>query len=241
MKAIVVEDSRLAREGLVRMLSNYPQIQIVGQADTVDSALALVTQWHPDLLFLDIHLPGSNSFALLEQLDYLPKVVFTTAYSDYAIRSFDFNTVDYLLKPISQARLEQAVVKLLAAAESVPESVAAPPMAALERDSKIFVKDGEQCHLVDLKDIIYIESCKNYVQLFFGNQHAFVKKAMTAVEERLPRSLFFRASRQHIVNLRHIVRIEESLSDGYLVRLSNGKELEISRRQASELKELLSL
>lgn len=241
MKAIVVEDSRLAREGLVRMLSNYPQIQIVGQADTVDSALALVAQWQPELLFLDIHLPGSNSFALLEQLDYLPKVVFTTAYSDYAIRSFDFNTVDYLLKPISQARLEQAVVKLLAASETEPESPIPRPVMTLEPDSKIFVKDGEQCHLVDLKDILYIESCKNYVQLFFGSHHAFVKKAMTAVEERLPRSLFFRASRQHIVNLRHIIRIEESLSDGYLVRLSNGKELEISRRQASELKELLSL
>jgi len=243
MKAIVVEDSRLAREGLVRMLSNYPHIEIVGQADTVDSALALVKQWHPELLFLDIHLPGNNSFALLEQLDYLPKVVFTTAYSDYAIRSFEFNTIDYLLKPISQARLEQAVVKLLAAPDAEPDhdSPATRPAIALDADSKIFVKDGEQCHLIDLKDILYIESCKNYVQLFFGQQHAFVKKTMNAVEERLPRSLFFRASRQHIVNLRHIVRIEESISDGYMVRLSNGQELEISRRQASELKELLSL
>lgn len=245
MKAVVVEDSRLAREGLVRMLSNYPQIDIVGQADTVDSALALIAAHSPELLFLDIHLPGGNSFTLLEQLDYLPKVVFTTAYSDYAIRSFDFNTVDYLLKPISQARLEQAISKVvsgaLATSAGDSERSTAPPTVALEADSKIFVKDGDHCHLIDLKDIIYIESCKNYVQLFFGTQHAFVKKSMTSVEERLPRTVFFRASRQHIINLRHIVRIEESLSDGYLVRMSNGNELDISRRQAIELKDLLSL
>lgn len=251
MKAIVVEDSRLAREGLIRMLEQYPQIELIGQAENIGTAKELIVQKRPELLFLDIHMPGGSGFELLEQLDYLPKIVFTTAYSDYAIRSFDFNTVDYLLKPIAQARLDAAITKLFDSNHdqlAPPNEVSAgqqekhaPALQRLEIDSKIFIKDGEHCHLIDLKAIRYIESCKNYVQLFFGNQHAYVKKSMQSIEERLPPAMFFRASRQHIINLREISDIEESIRDGYMVAMSDGKVLEISRRQAAELKELLSL
>ena len=112
MKAIVVEDSRLAREGLVRMLGAFPEIEVVGQAEHPDSALVLIAAARPDVIFLDIHMPGATGFELLAALDYLPRIVFTTAYSEYAIRSFDYNTVDYLLKPISHERLATAVRKL---------------------------------------------------------------------------------------------------------------------------------
>jgi two-component system LytT family response regulator len=114
MKAIVVEDSRLAREGLVRMLQDYPQLTVVGQADHAGSALTLVNETQPDVIFLDIHMPGGSGFELLEKLSYLPQIIFTTAYSEHAIRSFDFNTIDYLLKPISKERLTVAINKLLA-------------------------------------------------------------------------------------------------------------------------------
>jgi two-component system LytT family response regulator len=253
MKAIVVEDSRLAREGLIRMLAKYPKIELIGQAENVLSAKELIEQDRPELVFLDIHMPGGSGFELLEQLDYLPKIIFTTAYADYAIRSFDFNTVDYLLKPIAQTRLDAAIAKLFDSEdegkaqqnETNSESDAGEKTPAalprLEIDSKIFIKDGDKCHLIDLKAIRYIESCKNYVQIFFGNQHAYIKKSMQSIEERLPPSMFFRASRQHIVNLREISRIEESIRDGYMVAMSDGKVLEISRRQAAELKDLLSL
>ena len=243
MRAIVVEDSRLAREGLVRMLAAFDEIEVVGQADHPDSALALIQETRPDVIFLDIHMPGATGFDLLAALDYLPRIVFTTAYSEYAIRSFDYNTVDYLLKPISHERLEIAVRKL-ASTESESESesdnadAARPP---LDINSKIFVKDGERCHLVSLASIRYIESCKNYVRIYFGDDKAYIKKSMNSVEERLPPRHFFRANRQCIVNLQEIAAIEESVSLGYDVTMSDGKTIEISRRNAQELKDLLSL
>jgi two-component system LytT family response regulator len=247
MKAVVVEDSRLARAGLVRMLGAFPQIEVVGEADHPDSALPLIRATRPDVLFLDIQMAGANAFELLarlqDELEALPRVVFTTAHAEYAIRSFDVDTVDYLLKPISQERLAQAIRKLGAQALSAPEpapqtGAAAPPLA---ENSKIFIKSGERCHMVSLDAISCFESCRNYVQVYFSNQRAYVKKSLGSVEERLPKSMFFRVSRQHIVNLHAISAIEESMSAGYLLTLDNGKKLEISRRNAAELKETLSL
>jgi two-component system, LytTR family, response regulator len=235
MKAIVVEDSRLAREGLVRMLAEFPEIEVVGQADHPTTALTLVEATRPDVIFLDIHMPGATGFDLLASLDYLPRIIFTTAYSEYAIRSFDYNTVDYLLKPISHERLEMAIRKL--ALDETPST----PKPPLDINSKIFVKDGERCHLVTLASIRYIESCKNYVRIFFGNDKAYIKKSMNNVEERLPPNVFFRANRQCIVNLQEIRSIDESISQGYDVTMNDGKVIEISRRNAAELKDLLSL
>lgn len=238
MKAIVVEDSRLAREGLVRMLAAFPEVDVVGQADHPDSALALIEATRPDVIFLDIHMPGASGFDLLAALDYLPQIVFTTAYSEYAIRSFDYNTVDYLLKPISHERLELAIRKLAREPETETEAAARPP---LDIGSKIFVKDGERCHLVSLSSIRYIESCKNYVRIYFGDDRAYVKKSLNSVADRLPQKFFFRASRQCIINLQEIRAIDESISLGYDVTMNDGKVIEISRRNATELKELLSL
>jgi len=238
LKAVVVEDSRLAREGLVRMLQAFPEIDVIGQADHPGTALALMQESRPEVVFLDIHMPGATGFDLLERLDYVPRVVFTTAYSEHAIRSFDFHTVDYLLKPISMERLAAAVGKLTGVPGAAQEDEAQKP--ELEFNSKVFIKDGERCHLVSLDSIHYIESCKNYVQVFFGDQRAYVKKSLNSLEARLPRKFFFRANRQHIVNLQSIVRIEESMNLGYDVTLTGGKVLEISRRNATELKELLS-
>lgn len=252
MKAIVVEDSRLAREGLVRMLKDYPELTVVGQADHAGSALTLVDETHPDVIFLDIHMPGGTGFDLLEKLSYLPQIIFTTAYSEHAIRSFDFNTIDYLLKPISKERLTIAVNKLLARTNTNNNDTDTEDETQSDNDknqtvkdpleghSKLLVKDGDHCFLIRLDTIRYIESQKNYVQLFFENNKAFVKKSLNSIEARLPKSIFFRANRQYVVNLQEIRRIEESISDGFVVTMSDGKELEISRRNAIELKELLS-
>lgn len=237
MRAVVVEDSRLAREGLVRMLAAFDEVEVVGQADHPASALTLIHATRPDVLFLDIHMPGATGFDLLEQLDYLPRIVFTTAYSEYAIRSFDFNTVDYLLKPISEERLALALRKLAHA----PADAVEAPRPALDIDSRIFVKDGERCHLVSLASIRYVESCKNYVRIYFGKDKAYVKKTLNSVQERLPPAHFFRANRQCIINLQEIAAIEESMQQGYEVTMSDGKVVGISRRNAQELKERLSL
>lgn len=243
LKAIIVEDSRLAREGLTRMLAQFSEIELLGAADHPNHALPMIETMQPDLLFLDIHMPGENGFELLAKLSYQPAIIFTTAYSEYAIRSFDFDTIDYLVKPISQERLAQSIKRLLnkfAQNQEVKENTGANK-TRLEINSKIFVKDGEKCHLISLDAIRYIESCKNYVQLFFDDQRAYVKKSMNTIEQRLPVEYFFRANRQHIINLQAIKAIEESMQQGYLVTLNDGKVLEISRRNAIELKERLSL
>ncbi len=235
MKAIVVEDSRVAREGLVRMLHQFPELALVGEADHPQSALQLINEHHPDVIFLDIHMPGESGFDLLEKLDYTPRIVFTTAYSEYAIRSFDYHAVDYLLKPISQQRLAVAIEKLFAQ----PATSALQP--SLDINSQIFVKDDDHCHLVPLASIRYIESCKNYVRIYFKDQKAFIKKPLNQVEERLPTRHFFRANRQFVVNLQAIVAIEEAISDGFLLTMDDGKQIEVSRRNALSLKNLLSL
>lgn len=240
MKAFVVDDSRLARAGLVRMLAAYPGIEVVGEADHPDTALPLIQATRPDVLFLDIQMAGADAFDLLAQLEEHPRIVFTTAHAEYAVRSFEFDTVDYLLKPISHERLAQAIRKL-EARESAAADAPDAPRAPLDDKSRIFIKDGERCHMVPLSSIRCFESCKNHVQVYFDQQHAYVKKSLNSVEERLPRTMFFRVSRQHIVNLGAIASIEEAFGAGYLLTLDNGKKLEISRRNAAQLKETLSL
>lgn len=239
---IVVEDSNLAREGLIELLSAYPTIKIVGEAEHPDTALRLIKELKPELLFLDIHMPGQTGFDLLAQLDYDPLIIFTTAYSEYAIRSFEFQTIDYLLKPISEVRLTQSIEKLQSRLETSSLDREAERMAP---DHRLFVKDKDECHIVSLAEILYFESCKNYVRLFFGDQSAFIKKSLSQVEQRLPASHFFRCSRKHIINLHKVAGIEESLNEGLIVTISGYKEnsakkVDVSRRSAVKLKQILS-
>lgn len=246
MKAIVVEDSRLAREGLVRMLAEFKELDVIGAAEDVSAALALIKQHQPEVIFLDIHLPEQNGFELLAKMTYQAKIIFTTAYAEYAVQAFEHNSVDYLLKPISKDRLAKAISKL--SNKNSRENKAEvndeykqgdEPVLAL--NSRIFVKDNDQCHLIEIVSIDYIESCKNYVQVYFEQKKVFVKKTLNHVEIRLPKQLFFRVSRQFIINLQSVVTIIETLNDGYELTMSDGKKIEISRRNTVKLKALLSL
>ena len=242
MKAMVVEDSRLARDGLIRMLSVYDNIDVIGAAETVSEALAIIDECQPEVIFLDIHMPEQNGFELLAQMNYDARIVFTTAYAEYAVQAFEHDTVDYLLKPISKERLTKAVAKL-ANTNQVNRDGGnlIVNVELLEENSRIFVKDNEKCHLIEVKNIDYIESCKNYVQIYFEQQKVFVKKSLNQVEARLPLKLFFRVSRQFIINLRSVVNIDETVQDGYVLTMSDGKLIEVSRRNAVKLKSLLSL
>ncbi|MFQ3220122.1 MAG: two-component system LytT family response regulator [Paraglaciecola sp.] len=239
--AIVIEDSRLAREGLMRMLKDFSQINIVGDADHPATALELIQQYKPDLLFLDIHMPGSSGFDLLEQLDYSPLIIFTTAYSEYAIRSFDYHTIDYLMKPVSQTRLGKAIDKLAIIDENVdPQNTIEELRPVLEFKDKLFVKDGEYCHLVALDSIRYFESCKNYVIIYFDETKAFIKKSLSQVESRLPKKYFFRISRQFVINLHEVKCIDLTIQNGYEITMMDNKTLDVSRRNGEDLKTLLS-
>lgn len=238
MKAIVVEDSQLAREGLVSMLVNFPEIELLGEASHSSSALALIEKVRPELLFLDIHMPGESGLDMLAKIDYTPKIIFTTAYAEYAINSFEYHTVDYLLKPITQVRLAQAISKLDTAA-TAPNNKAKPQKLAPQH--RVLLKHAEQCHLVELKNILYFESCKNYVSVHFDNKQAYLKRSLNAIEQRLPEDLFLRANRGFIVNIQHIKHIDEWFDGGYLLTMKDGKEIKLSRSQASRLKQLNSL
>lgn len=249
MKVAVVEDSEFAREGLVSMLASYPDLELVCAADHTDTALAVLNDSTVDVLFLDIHMPGSSGFELLAGLSYSPLVIFTTAYSEYAIRSFDFNTVDYLLKPISRQRLDQAIAKLrrqYAAATnagdaSPDDEITRSQELPLEPGSRLFIKDNDKCYLIALASIRYFESCKNEARAFFDDNKAFIKRSMTELERRLPQAMFFRANRQYIVNLQAVKSVEESASIGVTLTMIDGRKIEISRRRAAQLTEMLRL
>jgi len=242
MKALIIDDERLARNELRRLLENFPKVEIVGEAANADEAIKLIEDLQPDLLFLDIQMPGKNGFELLESLDDAhPEVIFTTAYDDYAIKAFEYNALDYLLKPIDLQRLSEAVQRVFDEFDKKREAQTTERKVLGEND-QVFIKDGEKCWFVKLGKVRLFESMGNYVRLHFDDQKPLVLKSLNALEERLDGQAFFRANRKHIINLQFIEKIEPWFSGGLLVTLrGNGEKIEISRRQAIRFKEMLSL
>jgi two-component system LytT family response regulator len=238
MKAIIIEDSRLARQELAGLLLAHPQIQLCGEAENPRDALVIIQRELPELLFLDINMPGKNGFELLQSLNYDPKVIFITAYADQAIHSFNFNTVDYLLKPVSAERLQNAIDKLKAAATVLDTEEVQP---AFDIHNQIMLRDGDQCHWIRLLDIHYFESCGNYTQVFWANNKITLYRALGKVEQRLPETHFFRANRQHIVNVQEVVNVSPWVNGGFQLMLKSGAVLEVSRRHAARFKHLFSL
>ena len=236
MNIIIVDDSRLARKELCGLLTEHPDCVIAGEAGDVQSAVALINELQPELLLLDIHLPDGSGFDLLEQCDYTPKVIFTTAYEQHALRAFEVNALDYLLKPVTQERLASALDKI-AQREFAPknrtESTPAPNQHSPEH---VFIREGERCHFVKFRDISRIAVEGNYVRVFFHTQSALLPRSLNYVEARLDTNIFFRANRQDIINLNLIDRIEPWIGDGLMIVMQDKTEVISSRRQARELK-----
>jgi two-component system, LytTR family, response regulator len=246
MKAIIVDDERLARNELRRLLENFPKINVIAEASNAEEAIQLIDELHPDLLFLDIQMPGKNGFELLQSLEgHVPEVVFTTAYDEYAIKAFEYNALDYVLKPIELARLSEAIQKVEEEFEqqkAVTQAHNEGTLRVLGADDQVFVKDGEKCWFVRLGKVRLFESMGNYVRLYFDDQKPLVLKSLNALEERLDPKIFFRANRKHIINLTYIQKIEPWFSGGLQVTIrESGDKIEISRRQAIRFKELMSL
>jgi two-component system LytT family response regulator len=239
MNVMIVEDSRLARRELFTLLQQHPSLHVVAEAENVQSALPLLGQLRPDLLLLDIHLPDGSGFDLLDQAEFLPRVIFTTAYERHALQAFEVNALDYLLKPITAERLAQALQKV--SASQNPGSMPAAHPASRTADEHLFIRDGERCHFVKYREISLLEVDGNYVKLYFRNTRAMLGKSLNYVEERLDPQLFLRANRQQIINVNFIAHIEPWLGEGLLIKLQDGKEVEVSRRQARELKQRLEL
>lgn len=241
--AIIIDDERLARNELKKMLALHPEIEIIGEAANADEGLLLISELNPDLILLDVQMPVKTGFDLLQELEKLPTVIFTTAYDEYAIRAFEVNALDYLLKPIDPKRLSDAVQKFLALDEKemmFSENRAELRLSLSESD-QVFVKDGEKCWFVKLAEIRLFESVGNYARVFFGPNKPLILKSLNSLEERLDPRTFFRANRKHIVNLRMIERVEPFFNGGLLLEIKGGEKIEVSRRQAVRFKEMMSL
>jgi two-component system, LytTR family, response regulator len=236
MRALIVEDERLARNELRRMLQGFSDIEIVGEAQDVDEAVERIGRLHPDLVFLDVQIPGGDGFEVLERLDSVPLVIFTTAYDKYALKAFEVSALDYLVKPIVPARLASAIAKVTGPARAGTSSV--PVMKA---DERIFVRDGERCWFVPLKGIVLLESEGNYTRLFFGENRPLILRPLNYLEQRLDPSLFFRANRRQVINVQFIRSITPWLNGGYKVDLQGGLEVTMSRRQAQKFQETKKL
>ncbi len=238
MKTLIVDDERLARKELIGLLEPHKNIEVVGEATDVDDAIEKIGKLNPDLIFLDIQMPGKSGFDLLESLDAVPKVIFTTAYDEFAIKAFEFNALDYLLKPIQSERLAEAVGKLHVAEGDSPSL---PSRRFLGKEDQVFVKDGDKCWFVKLSDVRLFESDGNYIKVYFGGNKPMIHKSLNALDERLDDRTFFRASRKHIINLGWVENIDTWFNGGLLVQLKGGEKIEVSRRQAARFKEKMSL
>lgn len=243
MKAIIIEDERLARKELTNLLKEYQEIEIVGECQNADEGIQMIEELQPDLIFLDIQMPGKDGFAMLEELSFVPKVIFTTAYDEFALKAFEVSAVDYLLKPVETERLKDAVDKLLKEKphENKENGTAVKKTGFLGPNDQVFVKDGDKCWFVKLKDVSLFQSEGNYVRIYFKNFKPLILKSLNNLEEKLDGQIFFRANRKYIINLEWVEKIENWFNGGLRVELKDGKFIEISRRQASKLKDMMSL
>jgi two-component system, LytTR family, response regulator len=228
MTALIVDDERLARLELRRLLGAHPEVEIVGEARHGEEALELVPKLAPDLLFLDIHMPGMNAFELLERLEDVPQVIFTTAYDAYAIKAFEVSALDYLLKPVAPARLAAALAKVRPASQR----------GQLEQ---VFIREGERCWIVHFPDVFLLESEGNYTRVCFGNQRPLIRRSLNVLEEQLDAAMFFRAGRKQIINVKWIDKVDIGVTGGLVVTLRGGWTVEMSRRQSARLRERMSL
>jgi len=244
MRAIVIDDERLARKELITLLNQLESVEVVGEAVNVDDAKEKIEQLNPDVIFLDIQMPEKTGFDLLEELDNVPHVIFTTAYDEYALKAFQVNALDYLLKPIEPKRLEEAIIKLQNKIDGTQKTEAGSlnfNSKKLNLDDQVFVKDGDRCWFVKLSNVRLFESDGNYIKVYFDNFKPMIHKSLNALDERLDEKSFFRASRKHIINLGWVEGIEPWFNGGLVVTLKGGDKIEVSRRQAARFKEMMSL
>ena len=239
LKVILIDDERLARNELRRMLTEFSDVEIIGEAANASEGIEKIEALNPDLIFLDIQMPGKSGFDMLSQLEKAPHVIFVTAYDEYALKAFDVNALDYLMKPVEPQRLAEALLKVRQKNEEEISSY--NNRGILSENDQVFVKDGERCWFVKLSDVRLFESVGNYAKVFFGTNKPLILKSLNALEERLDEKVFFRANRKHIINLRMIEKIEPYFNGGLLLDLAGGEKIEVSRRQAVKFKEMMSL
>lgn len=240
MKALIIDDERLARKELASLLQQFPKVEIVGECANAEEALEAIRNVQPDLIFLDIQMPGMNGFEMLQELEEVPRVVFVTAFDEFAIKAFEVNALDYLLKPVEEARLAETMQKIERAVLESQLSDQHSSEGLLGQDDQIFIKDGEKCWFVALHEIRMFESEGNYVRVYFKNYKPLILKSLNTLETRLDRT-FFRTNRKFIVNLKWVESVENWFNGGLRLTLRDGSQVEVSRRQGAKFREVMSL
>ena len=243
IRAIIIDDERLARNELKKLLMDFPEIEVISEAANASEGVEQIENLNPELVFLDIQMPGKTGFDMLGELDKTPHVIFTTAYDEYALKAFEVNALDYLVKPVEPKRLADAIQKLHLQDDREPNQIQSLNInrSILSEQDQVFVKDGERCWFVKLSDIRLFESVGNYAKVYFGPNKPLILKSLNALEERLDEKTFFRANRKHIVNLRLIEKVEPYFNGGLLLEMKGGEKIEVSRRQTVKFKEMMSL
>lgn len=229
INAIVIDDERMARQELLRLLSQHPNIQVLAQAENIEQAAQEIRDHKPDVIFLDIEMPGGTGIELAETLNGIVPIVFCTAYDEFAVDAFSLSAVDYLVKPIDPKRLANTVSKLTKSSEFIP----------LSDDFKLMVKFTDHMKIIQLGDISRFESIGNHAAIYTPEGKAYIQSSLNKIEARLEPKNYFRASRSDILRLDAIEKLEQSINYGFIAYLNNGHEVEISRRQASKLKNQL--
>ncbi len=244
LKTLLIDDERLAREELKSLLKQYDEIDIIGEAKNGEEGIQKIKELKPELIFLDISMPGMNGFEMLKQLDEIPKVIFVTAFDEYALKAFEVKALDYVLKPVDPARLQEAIQKTSQKDDDFSSSFEGNITRKdrqLTISDSVFIKDGEKCWFIELSKVRMLESDGNYVKVYFDTFRPLVLRSLNSFEERLDPEFFFRANRKFIINLKWISSIENWFNGGLKIQLKEGEEVEISRRQAIRFKEMLSL
>ena len=238
IRTIIVDDERLAREEFKSLLSNYDHIEVVGEYKNAKEAEVGIMEQEPDLLFIDIQMPGETGLELIERIDNAPRTVFVTAYDEFAIKAFELNAYDYLLKPLDEERLSE-VINRIVEENKTPEAVV--DNKNLKKGDKILIKDGDKVWFVNIDDIRYFESDGNYVKVFFKKYHPLILRSLNSLGDRIDPNIFFRANRKYLVNLDRIVNIETWFNGSLQIEMDCGTKIDISRRQAIKFKDQFSL
>jgi len=239
MKALIIDDERLARKELINLLKNHPEIEIIGECENAEDAKEKITALQPDLLFLDVEMPEKTGFDLLNEIEESPQVIFVTAYQDHALTAFDVNAFDYLTKPVLADRLSETIKNLFQEKKELNKLISNKKKLTLE--DQVFIKDGEKCWFIQMKEIVLFESEGNYVRIIFKDFKPLILMSLNNLENRLSNTSFFRANRKFIINLHCIKHVENWFNGGLKITLSNNQEIEISRRQAVKFKAQFSI
>ncbi len=243
-RTIIIDDERLAREELKSLLKDYHEIEIIDEAKNGEEGIQKIKEHKPDLIFLDINMPGLNGFEMIKHLEEIPRVIFVTAYDEYALKAFEVSALDYILKPVDPERLKEGIQKLTSSEDDFVSSqqlVITRKDRVLNTSDKVFIKDGEKCWFIELSKVRMLESDGNYVKVYFDNFRPLILRSLNSFEERLDPEFFFRANRKYIINLKWVSSIENWFNGGLQVELKEGEKVEISRRQAIRFKEMMSL